>query len=178
MHTNTGIHEFLRRRLPTQASILEIGGGAGTEKLLSMFDKVTVIEHDSEYMWAFPDAQYIHAPLLPYDNQYFREATLWYDHTRLNDLPEYDAIIVDGPKGSQGRGGFLTNIHLFNTRHYVFDDVHRMWDFRLAGKVAQYFGVTMEVYPQDGNRWFAVVRVSYEQRQRAALAKTSVNRKF
>lgn len=161
MNTNIPLHEHLYRELGHDAHVLELGSGKGTENLVSLFRDVTTIEHDPRYLGEVLGAHFIHAPLSPYQNEYFREATLWYDPERLLlQLPDdYDAIIVDGPKGSQGRGGFYTNLDLFNTDTLIyFDDIHRMWEFRLMGRVAQRLGVTATVHPgTDGRRWFGVV---------------------
>ncbi len=161
MKTNTDIHEYLRRKLLRSASILEIGSGPGTAELAKIFSanhgSVTAIEHDPEYLNLSEDVKYIHAPLVPYSDKYFRDATLWYDATKIFNLPRFDAIIVDGPKGSQGRGGFYTYLNNFKAGMYIFDDTHRMWEFRLAGRVADHFEVPFETYT-DGLRWFSVVR--------------------
>lgn len=159
METNNAIHEYLRRKLVRAAHVLEIGSGAGTVNLTKLFRGVTAIEHDPEYLNLSDKVEYIHAPLVPYKDKYFRDATLWYDTEKLGDLTcrRFDAIIIDGPKGSQGRGGFLTNIDLFEAEYYVFDDTHRMWEFRLAGRVAAHFEVSFETFT-DGYRWFSVVR--------------------
>jgi hypothetical protein len=153
------IHDYLKARWGVR-DVLEIGAGEGTVALGKLFERVVSIEHDPEYLDLSPDVRYIRAPLVPYEDKYFRDATLWYDAKILEYYLRprcFDAIIVDGPKGSQGRGGFFTNLHLFKAPLYIFDDTHRMWEFRLAGRVADHFGVPFETYT-DGNRWFSVVR--------------------
>jgi hypothetical protein len=160
METNNAIHEYLKYVLnPKYSSILEIGAGEGTVSLGKVFASVTAVEHDPEYLNMSDDVAYIHAPLVPYEDRYFRDATLWYDTDKLMelDLIHFDAIIIDGPKGTQGRGGFLTNLGLFHADMYVFDDTHRMWEFRLAGRVADHFDVSFETFT-DGYRWFSVVK--------------------
>jgi hypothetical protein len=159
MNTNSGIHDYLYDHLGSAAHILEIGSGKGTYALVDLFREITCIEHDLEYVGVVPGATYIHAPLVPYQNSYFRDATLWYDTDALASVPSADAIIIDGPKGSQGRGGFLTHLDLFDTKALLlFDDIHRMWEFRLMGCVAQKLHRTALVYPGDsGRRWFGVV---------------------
>lgn len=158
MRTNTSIHDFLTEKLIFESSILEIGSGAGTVKLSKLFQSIDAIEHDYKYLNMASTVNYIHAPLVPYTDSYFREATLWYNEKILAKSlqPCYDAIIIDGPQGNYGRGGFYTNIDLFKAKYYVFDDTHRLWDFRLAGRVADYFKVPFTTYT-DGKRWFSVV---------------------
>jgi hypothetical protein len=160
MRVNTDIHSYLLSRLgndPTK-SVLEIGAGRGTISLSKLF-AVTAIEHDEKYLNLTDEAEYLHIPLMPYSDPYFRHATFWYDRQTLKKALgdcEFDAIIVDGPKGDQGRGGFFTNLDLFRSPIYIFDDVHRTWEFRLAGKVANHFGVPFETYT-NYNQWFSVV---------------------
>lgn len=151
---NTNIHSYLKYR--NVCSILEIGAGKGTVILGNIFPSVMAIEHNPKYLNLSKKVDYIHAPLVEYKDKYFRDATHWYDTSKLQCLPIFDAIIVDGPEGKHGRGGFFTNIELFKAILYIFDDTHRLWDFRLAGKVADYFGVKFETYT-DGLRWFSVV---------------------
>jgi hypothetical protein len=168
VHVNTDIHTYLQKRLPTGrdgATVLEIGAGQGTVSLSKLFH-TTAIEHDPEYMNLTDRAEYIYAPLVPYSDDYFRDATLWYDWEVLEEALEgisFSAIIVDGPKGSQGRGGFFTNLDLFRAEMYIFDDTHRMWEFRLAGRVADRFGVPFETYT-NGRRWFSVVKPNKSER--------------
>lgn len=151
------IHEFLADYDFGLSTVLEVGAGAGTVELAKRYD-VTAIEHDPEYLHLAEGVTYIHTPLVPYEDKYFRDATLWYDTRPLVGLGRFDAIIVDGPKGSQGRGGFFTNLDLFRSDLYIFDDTHRMWEFRLAGRVADHFGVPFTTHT-DGYRWFSVVEL-------------------
>jgi hypothetical protein len=157
MLTNTAIHEYLFNRLDRFSSVLEIGSGEGTRMLKDYFQHVTAIEHSEKYLDQVPGVTYIHAPLIPYTNSYFREATLWYDHEKLQSLPRFDAIIIDGPKGSHGRGGFHTHLDLFRTNLYVFDDVHRLWEYRLMGMVAQELNEVATLNPELNRRWFGIV---------------------
>ncbi len=158
MKTNSFIHNYLGEQLPYKSSILEIGGGEGTAILKVNHRDVTVIEHDPEYLDQVEGVKYIHAPLTAYYNEYFREATLWYDPSKLQGLPIYDAIIIDGPKGTQGRGGFFSNLGLFRTELFIFDDVHRIWEFRLAGQVAKHNRTEMILHPAGKRQWFGVVK--------------------
>ncbi len=55
------------------------------------------------------------------------------------ELPsEYELILVDGPTGSIGRGGFYTYLDLFKTNiTIIFDDVEREAEYQLMIRVAQ-----------------------------------------
>lgn len=161
---NYAIHKYILDNIGSQARILELGSGEGTTNLVKLFDKVYTVEHSIEWFNKIPEmAKGIYAPLSEYTDKYYREASWWYDPEVLSKyLPkpeEYDAIIIDGPKGSQGRGGFDTYFSLFNQNCLmVFDDVHRLWDFRLAGRIAQKLETELTVFPgKEGRRWFAVI---------------------
>jgi len=152
------IHKYMAGRLCDGSRVLEIGAGTGTEALSKLYE-VTSIEHDPVWFNLYPDVNYIHAPLVDFEDGYFVTNTMWYDREALQNLPmldKFDAIIIDGPPGNVGRGGFLKNIDLFKSDLYIFDDTHRLWDFRNAGGVADHFGVTFETHT-NGFRWFSVV---------------------
>lgn len=157
MNSNFDLQDYALEVVGSNASILELGSGEGTIRLTELFNKVTTIENDKKWLNK-SNARYIYAPLEAYTDKYFREATHWYSTSALKDqlLLDYDLIIVDGPKGSYGRGGFFTYFNLF--KHNVpilFDDVHRLWDFRLMGKVAKELNVNATVITK--NRWFGFV---------------------
>lgn len=112
------VYDYLVTNLAPKSTILELGSGYGTGQLAKHFSMVSV-EHLQKWLGKY-QSRYIYAPL--------RDG--WYDTTILSkELPtEYDAILIDGPPGSLGRGriGFFENIHLFNTDvMIVVDDVHR-----------------------------------------------------
>lgn len=154
----TDIHQYLADRLWVGARVLEIGAGTGTEALSKLYE-VTAIEHAPKWIDLYPEVDYIHAPLVDFEDDYFVTNTMWYDREKLQNLPlleAFDAIIIDGPPGNVGRGGFFRNIDLFKSSLYIFDDTHRLWDFRNAGRVASHFGATFETHT-NGSRWFSVV---------------------
>ncbi len=158
------IHAYLKRRFNprphphTRFRVLEIGAGKGTEALSKLYE-VTAIEHDPIWINLYTGVNYIHAPLVDFKDGYFVTNTMWYDRENLQNLPmlgRFDAIIIDGPPGNVGRGGFSKNIDLFKSDLYIFDDTHRLWDFRNAGRVASHFNVPFKTYT-NGFRWFSVV---------------------
>lgn len=159
MKSNFNIQEFFALQGTGIRRVLELGAGESTVYLSERYD-LTTIEHNPSYVGLVPQAYYLFAPMVPYEDDYFRDAKAWYDVSKIKPYLEnrfFDAILVDAPKGSNGRGGFFTNLKLFKTNLYIFDDTHRLWDFRLAGKVADHFGVPFETYT-NGGRWFSVVR--------------------
>jgi len=141
------------------SKILELGSGDGTHRLSKSFDSVVSIEHDEKYITEYS----IHVPLAPYKDPHFTEASWWYDPVKLKKaLPnDYDLIIVDGPKGNQGRAGFYTYLDLFKVDvPILFDDVYRMWDFRLMGAVANRLRVPAVLHTPHPRRWFGVVNAA------------------
>lgn len=157
------MQDFIYDEVGSDAIILEIGSGAGTHRLVELFCKVYTIEHSERWAKEIPkEATLLYSPLIPYEDKYYRDATYWYDHNILhNILPtDYNVIIVDGPKCNHGRGGFDTYFSLFKKDCLiVFDDVHRLWDFRLAGRVAQKLNKDLIIKTgKEGRRWFGVIK--------------------
>lgn len=155
------LFQHIRDRVPKGGTILELGSGYGSRELARDYT-VYSIEHSEKWAHKFPEVNYILAPLVDYNDQYFRDATAWYDPTVLErELPkEYDAILIDGPPGKVGRAGFYTNLHLFRIDvPMFFDDVHRLWEFRLMGKVAGKLDRTPAVYNCKRRRWYGVIDV-------------------
>lgn len=140
-------YNFIRKILPTGSKILELGSGIGTH-YLSEYYKMYSIENYMEWVDKY-NSEYIHAPIKYYDSIYTapdlpgehsQPQTGWYDTFFLKDkLPEsYDLILVDGPNGLFGRGGFLKHIELFNVNvPIIFDDVNREPELELMKAVSK-----------------------------------------
>jgi hypothetical protein len=145
------VHEYLERRLPEGAHILELGSGSGTTRLVEHYEfQVTTVEHDPEYLNKCAGATYIHAPII----------SGWYDTSILRtELPAgYDVLLVDGPTGAIGRGGLFSNLDLFDTsKPMIFDDVNRQPEYELATKVSRYLGVGISYHLLADGRAFATV---------------------
>ena len=65
----------------------------------------------------------------------------WFDHIllseKIKDL-KYDLILVDGPNGAIGRGGFLKYLNIFNTDlPIIFDDINRESEMQLMVKISE-----------------------------------------
>ena len=76
---------------------------------------------------------------------FYEKQVAWYDPDKLSSVlklvPKYDLIIVDGPNGNYGRGGFYTHLNLFNTdAHMVFHDLNRQAEMELIKKVSAKVG--------------------------------------
>lgn len=140
--------ETIKTLIEPGSIILELGSGDGTFELLKFY-KVFSIEHDPKWVNKY-HSTYIHAPI----------KNGWYDAEIVkSQMPDhYDLILVDGPPGNIGRGGFLTNLHLFNTSvPIIFDDVNRKPEYDLMQAVAQKVNKTFMVI-STAKKQFGIVK--------------------
>lgn len=145
---------FIRKLLPEGSTILELGSGIGTHHLSKHY-KMYSVENYPEWINKY-DSTYIYAPIKFYNEVYTapelpgednNSQTGWYDYFLLKgNLPEkYDMILVDGPNGTFGRGGFLKHIDLFNTNvPIIFDDVNREPELALIKAVSKHINKPYE----------------------------------
>ncbi len=161
MHSNIALHDHLFEIVGPHAHILELGSGEGTIALQERFGRVTSVEHDPAYLGVAEGVTYVHAPLVPFTDRYFYDATEWYDPDVIKTIHwDYDVILVDGPPGfPAGRGGFYAYLDLFKKDViFAFDDIHRKWEFRLMGMVAQKLGRVAVVHPgTSGRKWYGII---------------------
>ena len=140
--------EYIRSILEPGKVLLELGSG-WTSGEFSKYYTVYSIEHDQKWVDKY-NTHYIYAPII----------NNWYDTEALKrDLPkEYDLILVDGPLGSIGRGGFYTNLELFNTNvPIIFDDVNRDAERALMENVAKKLNRKFEVVTDSAKKQFGIV---------------------
>ena len=152
---NKECFEYIREILPSGKTILEFGSGFGTEQLSKHY-KMYSIENYKEWVGKY-DSTYIYAPIKQYeiagsdlfgDEDFFTapdipENIAWYDPDIVkNNLPShYDLILVDGPNGTFGRGGFYKYLDWFNTDvPIIIDDVGRDAERILMEKVSDAVG--------------------------------------
>jgi len=153
-------HDYIINCVSPGGRILEFGSGEGTKLLLDAGLIVTSVEHDNDWLGRVP-TDYIYAPIEPFKSDYYIEETGWYKLSILKReiVHNYELILVDGPTRLQGRGGFDVYFDELGLRRdvpVVFDDVHRLWEFRLMGNVGHKLGRNPVVHVQ-GDRWFGVV---------------------
>jgi hypothetical protein len=142
-------YNFIKTILPEGSTILEFGSGIGTDYLSKHYEMIS-IENYSEWVGKYKST-YIHAPIVYYTESYpapdlpgehGSKQIGWYDVEIIKQqLPsKYDLILVDGPNGKFGRGGFLKHIDLFNTNvPIIFDDINRE-ERHLMVKVSELLG--------------------------------------
>lgn len=151
--------DYIQRVLPEGKTILELGSGAGTEKLLKYWEVISV-EHDWEYVKTLTN-RYIHAPLT--DHKAIRNHSgpmEWYDRDILKPELEglkYDMLLVDGPPGKT-RCGIVKYIDLFNTDIImVFDDLQRKADRAIVNSIAAKLNKPFVTYTYQEGKPFGVI---------------------
>ena len=127
------LQEYIRKILPNGKTILELGSGHATN-LLSENYKMYSIEDNLNWVNRY-NSTYLHVPIKKYDTTWTPPDLTgpnnsWYDpnilEQKLTKDIQYDLLLVDGPSGLFGRGGFLKHLDLFNTNvPIIIDDIHR-----------------------------------------------------
>ena len=130
------IHDWIISNISKGSTILEIGSGKGTKRLIDNGFTVYSIEHSKKWMDRY-GSNYIYAPI----------KDGWYDVKAIEKgIPEhYDLLLVDGPiwKNSKniGRIHLVKYLDLFNTDCcMIFDDFHRNDVPELVSKVSEKVG--------------------------------------
>lgn len=104
------VYEAIAKLVPLGGTILELGSGEGDAKLVPNY-MVYAVEHDQVWLNKVPGVGYVHAPLTPIKpTRWHPHHVSWYDPSTLKrELSKlrYDLLIVDGPPGDVGRGGYL-----------------------------------------------------------------------
>lgn len=145
------LYEFFVNNLLFGSTIVELGSGHGTDVLAQHYQLVS-IEHDKKFIGSF-NSTYIYAPM---DGH-------WYHRPSIEGkLPEkYDAILIDGPVGSESRSriGFWEQYDLFDLNVLlVFDDTNRRGEMMLFDKILDIcnFDFTRgQTFPEENRRKFA-----------------------
>ena len=153
--------DYIKDILPDGKIILEFGSGFGTEQLAKHY-KMYSIENYKEWIGKY-NSTYIYAPIKQYEvggsnifgnEDYFTapvgipgekhsEQSGWYDPDIVEkNLPShYDLILVDGPNGMFGRGGFYKYLDWFNTDvPIIIDDINRDGERIMMEKISEKIG--------------------------------------
>ena len=156
------IDSLLWENGPSNPTILELGSGEGTGRLLERFNVVSV-EHDEKFLGWYPASTYIHAPIEPFRKAcaIFPKDAGWYSRDVLRaELPKYkyDLILVDGPPNFIGRGGFYKWRHFFDLSvPIVVDDIHRERERKMIGLLSRQLRRPYLVYAWEKQRHFGVI---------------------
>ena len=130
------IHEWIEENIPKGSTVLEIGSGKGTRRLVENYE-VYSIEHSKKWFDRY-GSNYIYAPI----------KDGWYDVEAIkNGIPDhYDVLLIDGPPrkidgNKVGRGKFFDNMDLFNTNvPIIVDDSDRGREMKLLIKMEEKLG--------------------------------------
>lgn len=138
------IFQWIIENIPHGSNIIEVGSGLGSTPNLALYFNVFSIENEEQAIREIENVTFIHAPLKEYDEvnkppYEFPNEKAWYDVESIRGkLPkQYSFILLDGPEGKYGRGGFLKNIKLFNRNAIVLiHDTNREAEKKLAEEIA------------------------------------------
>lgn len=139
--SNRSFHGFIEKHLSKGKTILELGSGSGSLRLVECGYVVYSVEHNADWVDRYEGVNYIYSPLRKHKDIKGFECQVWYHPDYLRELPDYDLLLIDGPPAWSGRAGFMKYLSLFDTEvPMVFDDVNRKNERLLIQKVAQRLG--------------------------------------
>lgn len=150
--------DVLLQYVPAGSTVVELGSGDGSLRLAEHWT-VYSVEDDKRFVGRHehPNLHYIHAPMVPVKNKHWPTCWEWYDPEVLNaDLPsQYDALIVDGPRGGKRRPGIAVFQRLFNARVWLLDDLHRSIEKKVAEHIAKQLKAPLRLH-KTHNKVFGV----------------------
>jgi len=138
---DTDTIDFIHSVLPKGSTILEFGSGEGTAYLAKDYTMYSV---EQDWVGKY-NSTYINAPIRGYSDTFPTPVIDgpqkgWYDSNIVLDAIKnikYDLILIDGPNGEIGRGGFINILDDIDTDvMLIFDDVHRQPELDLMQKVS------------------------------------------
>lgn len=123
--------------------ILELGCGQSTVLLDRLAEHRTLecvsLEHDREWLERVSprvNSRLVHAPLV--DRTVLGHVTRAYDTSVLDNEPEFDVLLVDGPRGSRRRSRWgcleLMETHLGEDFLIIIDDAERRGELDTIGR--------------------------------------------
>jgi len=142
------IHEWIENNIPKGSTILELGSGKGTLRLVENYT-VYSIEHSKKWMDRY-GSNYIYAPI----------KDGWYDIDAIQKgIPEhYDLLLIDGPPRKiddkkVGRRPFSDHLYLFNTDvTIIVDDSDRGREMKLINDLVEKLGRGCKEYKGRDHR--------------------------
>jgi hypothetical protein len=142
------IHEWIEENLPKGSTILELGSGKGTIRMVENYT-VYSIEHSKKWMGRY-GSNYIYAPI----------KDGWYDIEAIKKgIPEhYDLLLIDGPPRKIdgvkiGRRPFGDHMDLFNTDiPIIVDDSDRGREMKLIKDMIEKLGRGCKEYKGRDHR--------------------------
>lgn len=139
--------EIIDQKLNGKGTILELGTGEGTAELIKRGYQVYSIEAHRE--WMKYKSEYIYAPLKKYKKK--TKEYQWYDKQYLTSLKAipYNLLIIDGPRGNEGRGNIVHFLDLFDlSTHILIDDTERAGEYAIYEAIRKAIGREGTTYKQ------------------------------
>ena len=150
------VYSWIEENIPKGNTILELGSGESSKRLLEMGYVVYSVEHDLRYLNKYFGVMYFYAPIREHKPVAGFEHHQWYDKDVVRTIPHnYSLIIVDGPQGGYfGRSGFLKYFDFFDMSvPIIFDDLHRKAEMTLAQKISAMLKKPLVIYTWEGKVW-------------------------
>jgi len=151
------LYAYIRKVLPEGSTILELGSGWGTSRLVNHYT-VYSVEHDPEYWDKYHD-NYLHVPLKQHKAVKNQVGDIWYDAKVLGDVLvgiDYDLLLIDGPP--MYRAGFVKYFDFFDPNVImIFDDVNRKKDNTVMNSIAAKLEVPYVTYGAGTEKLFGVI---------------------
>lgn len=147
-HFGDDLLHLLDSKLSPGATVLELGSGRSTERMVEAGYEVYTVEEHEVYLDKTPGATYIHAPLVDYYDKQLQKKLQWYDRKALaSGLPaNYDVLIVDGPDGQSpklARYGAGRYYEMFDPAvPILIDDLQQPFVYMMALTVAKKKGAS------------------------------------
>ncbi len=159
----TPLYKHLQKTLPEGKTILELGSGWGSSKLMEHWNLYS-IETAEEWFKKFnPQSFLVPTRLVPKSERESHDPKGikgWYDLEILKKALqglEYDLILIDGP--TYGRWEFPYNLNLFDTSvPMVFDDVNRLEGQTVIKKVSLLVERSYKIYFERSRTSFGVIK--------------------
>lgn len=142
-----GLYALIRTCVPKGSCLLELGSGDGsTIDLKNDYDLYSV-EHNSYYVGKYNEAsKYILASM----------KDGFYDLENVQ-LPDYSAVLMDGPDTDNRTEKLLENLQYFNPKvHWFFDDLRHARIGSGIKAIAEKTGRTLLRFEMEP-KWFAVL---------------------
>lgn len=152
------LYDYVLQVLPNGGTILELGSGYGTKRLVEQGYTMYSVEHNKDFMDQY-DSTYMYAPLCEHKAIQNHEGINWYSadilRPQLEGL-EYDLLLIDGPP--KHRAGFYKYKDMFDLDAIlVFDDYERSIERKLINSIASYLKRPYIVYGCGEGKPFGVI---------------------
>lgn len=108
--------------------------------------QVYSVEAHQEWVGKY-GSTYIHAPLKEY------EFGTWFDVDKIApvvSMLSYSLLIIDGPRGSEGRGNYIYFADMFQPDHYLIDDTERRGEYAIYKFLENKEGRKGKEYTEEG----------------------------